>query len=245
MEQSVVYADLRFAKVPAGCSSPCQASETALCEDEAESPYENVQPGKAPAGQDGQGAQPAPEPWYQRRSVPAGLLAACLLLLATLLTLGLCYWQVSRRLQDTSRAHAAERGRLSQQASVREQSLEQTRLELEQARVELQRAWLEGNSSRRELGHRDAELERVSGVLGTVQKELRDAQGKLSASESTVSSLRACVQTECCPSGWVLYRGKCLFISTESKTWRESKSDCERQSALLLVQEPWESWELP
>ncbi|NXD16868.1 CD72 protein, partial [Nothocercus nigrocapillus] len=252
MAQSVVYADLRFAKVPAGCSSPCQASETALCEDEAESPYENVQPGKAPAGQDGHGAQPAPGPWRRLRSIPVGLLAACLLLLAIAVALGGCYWQVTRRLQDASRAHAAERGRLSQQASVREQSLEQTRLELEQAqlelaqaRAELQRAWLEGNSSRRELGHRDAELERVSGVLGTVQKELRDTQGKLSASESTVSSLRACVQTDCCPSGWVLYRGKCLFISTESKTWRESKSDCERQRALLLVQEPWESWELP
>ncbi|XP_025900776.1 B-cell differentiation antigen CD72-like, partial [Nothoprocta perdicaria] len=245
MAQSVVYADLRFAQVPTGRSSPCQVLETALCEDEADSPYENVQPGKAPAGPGTQGAQPAPGPWYQRRSVPAGLLGACLLLLATLLTLGLCYWQVTRRQQEASHAHAAERGRLSEQVSVREQSLEQTQLELERTQEELQHAWLEGNSSRRELGHRNAELERVSGALGMVEKELQDVQGKLNASESTVSSLHTCMQTECCPSGWVLFKGKCLFISLEKKTWRESKTACEWKSALLLMQEPWESWELP
>ncbi|NWI17427.1 CD72 protein, partial [Crypturellus soui] len=254
MAQSVVYADLRFAKAPAACSPPCQASETGetLCEDEAESPYENVQPGKAPAEQDGQEAQPAPGPWYQRRAVPAGLLAACLLLLATLLTVGLCHWQVTRRLQDASHSHADERGRLSQQVSLQEQSLEQTQLDLEQtrmelaqARAELQRAWLESNSSRRELENRDVALERLSEALEMVEKELQDVQARLNTSESTVSSLRACVQTGCCPSGGVLYRGKCLFISIESKTWKDSKSDCERQSARLLVQEPWESLELP
>uniref|UniRef100_A0A8C6Z9R4 CD72 protein n=1 Tax=Nothoprocta perdicaria TaxID=30464 RepID=A0A8C6Z9R4_NOTPE len=243
MAESVVYADLRFAQVPAGRSSPCQVLETALCEDEADSPYENVQPGKAPAGPGTQGAQPAPGPWYQRRSVPAGLLGACLLLLATLLTLGLCYWQVTRRQQEASHAHAAERGRLSEQVST-QLELEQMDLELVRAREELQHAWLEGNSSRRELGHRNAELERVSGALGMVEKELQDVQGKLNASESTVSSLHTCMQTECCPSGWVLFKGKCLFISLEKKTWRESKTACEWKSALLLMQEPWESWEL-
>ncbi|XP_067172552.1 B-cell differentiation antigen CD72-like [Apteryx mantelli] len=247
MAQSVVYADLRFAKVPAGRSTPCQTLEAALCEDEAESPYENVQPGQAPAGQDGQGPgpQPSPGPWRRLRSVPMGLLAACLLLLAVAVALGLCYWQVARRLQDASRAHAAERGRLSQQVSVREQSLEQARLELEQATAELQRAWLEGNSSRWELGRRDAELERVAGTLRWTEKELQDVQGRLKASESTVSSLRACVNTDCCPSGWVLYKGKCLFISAEKKTWWDSKRDCESKTSLLLVQGRWESWTVP
>ncbi|XP_068781934.1 B-cell differentiation antigen CD72-like [Struthio camelus] len=245
MAQSVVYADLRFAKVPAGRSTPCQALEAALCEDEAESPYENVQPDQVTVGQDGQGARPSPGPWRRLWSVPAGLLAACLLLLAVAVALGLCYLQVTRRLQDASRAHAAERGRLSQQVSVQEQSLEQAQLELARARAELQRAWLEGNSSRLELGHRDAELEHVTGTLRRTETELQDVKGKLNASEITVSSLRACVNTDCCPPGWVLYRGKCLFISAEKKSWWDSKEYCESKSSLLLVQGRWESWTLP
>ncbi|XP_068784181.1 B-cell differentiation antigen CD72-like isoform X2 [Struthio camelus] len=245
MAQSVVYADLRFTKVPAGRSTPCQALEAALCEDEAESPYENVQPEQVTVGQDGQGARPSPGPWRRLWSVPAGLLAACLLLLAVAVALGLCYLQVTRRLQDASRAHAAERGRLSQQVSVQEQSLEQAQLELARARAELQRAWLEGNSSRLELGHRDAELEHVTGTLRRTETELQDVKGKLNASEITVSSLRACVNTDCCPPGWVLYRGKCLFISAEKKSWWDSKEYCESKSSLLLVQGRWESWTLP
>ncbi|XP_064357692.1 B-cell differentiation antigen CD72-like [Dromaius novaehollandiae] len=245
MAQSVVYADLRFAKVPAGRSTPCQALEAALCEDEAESPYENVEPAQAPVGQDRQGSQPSPGRWRRLRSVPVGLLAACLLLLAVAIALGLCYWQVTRKLQDTSRAHAAEHGRLSQQVSLQEQSLQQTRLELAQAKAELQRAWLEGNSSGQELERCNTELEHVLGTLRWTERELQDVQGKLSASESTVSSLRACVNTDCCPSGWMLYKGKCLFISVEKKTWWDSKSDCESKTSLLLVQDPWESWTLP
>ncbi|XP_025973182.2 B-cell differentiation antigen CD72-like [Dromaius novaehollandiae] len=245
MAQSEVYVDLRFAKVPAGRSTPCQALEAALCEDEAESPYENVEPAQAPVGQDRQGSQPSPGRWRRLRSVPVGLLAACLLLLAVAIALGLCYWQVTRKLQDTSRAHTAEHGRLSQQVSLQEQSLQQTRLELAQAKAELQRAWLEGNSSGQELERCNTELEHVLGTLRWTERELQDVQGKLSASESTVSSLRACVNTDCCPSGWMLYKGKCLFISVEKKTWWDSKRDCESKTSLLLVQDPWESWTLP
>ncbi|NXD14061.1 CD72 protein, partial [Nothocercus nigrocapillus] len=245
MAQSVVYADLRFAKVPTGRSMACQALEAALGMDEAESPYENMQPGQAPAGQDEQAARPSPGPWRRLRSIPVGLLAACLLLLAIAVALGGCYWQVTRRLQDASRAHAAERGRLSQQASVREQSLEQTRLKLAQARAELQRAWLEGNSSQVEMESLDLELDRTMGVLGTMEKELQDVKSKLNASESTVSSLRSCSNIDCCPSGWVMYRSKCLFISAEKKTWEDSKADCDMKISHLLITKSWSRWTVP
>ncbi|XP_074992484.1 uncharacterized protein LOC142075263 [Calonectris borealis] len=234
MAQSVVYADLKFAAAPPLTAPACPAAP-----DEDDSPYENVPLGPVPA-------VASPGRWPQRWRVPAGLLAASLLLLlVATVALGACYWQVTRRLQDTSQEHAAKQGRLSQEVSAREQSLEQTRLELAWARAELQRAWREGNSSRLELGSRDAELGRARQELAVLQKEMQEVQGELRASESNVSSLRACVNTDCCPSGWVLYRSKCLFISVERKTWWESRYDCRGKSAQLLVQGNWPSWTVP
>ncbi|NXF54601.1 CD72 protein, partial [Oceanites oceanicus] len=243
MAQSVVYADLRFAKVMGGRSMASQALEAALGMDEAESPYENTQP--APAGQDGDGAQPSPGRWSWRWCIPVGLLATCLLLLVATMALGACYWQVTRRLRDTSREHAAEQGRLSQEVSVQEQSLEQTRLELVWARAELQRAWREGNSSQLELGRRDAELGRIMGILRKTEKEMQEVQGKLNNSENTVAILRSCTAVDCCPSGWLLYRGKCLFISSEKKTWGDSRNECEKKYSQLLITKSWSRWTVP
>ncbi|KFW84146.1 B-cell differentiation antigen CD72, partial [Manacus vitellinus] len=202
--------------------------------DEDDSPYENVLPGPVTA-------VPSPERSPRRWHIPKALLPASLVLLLLLLVatvaLGACYWQVTRSLQAPPRNYAAEQGRLSQELSTQKQSLEQAELELAWAREELQRAWHEGNISQLELDRMSAELGHVRGVLGKTEKEMQEVQGKLNNSESTVSSLRACVNTECCPSGWVLYRSKCLFISVQKKTWQRSKDDCKAKSAELLIQD--------
>ncbi|XP_050770626.1 B-cell differentiation antigen CD72-like [Gymnogyps californianus] len=243
MAQSMVYADLRFAKVMGGLSMASQVLEAALSMDEAESPYENVQ--LAPVGQDGDGARPSPAQvrrWSWWWCIPVGLLATCLLLLVATATLGACYWQVTRSLRDASREHVAEWSRLSQEVSMREQSLEQTWLELAWARAELQRAWREGNSSQLELGSLNAELAHVMGVLGKTEKEMQEVQGKLNNSESTVAILRSCMAIDCCPSDWLLYRVKCLFISSEKKTWEDSRDECKKKFSQLLVTKSWSRW---
>ncbi|XP_009877781.1 PREDICTED: B-cell differentiation antigen CD72 [Apaloderma vittatum] len=194
MAQSVVYADLRFAKVMGSRSTASQALEAALGMDDTESPYENTQP--APVGQDGDGG-----PWSRRWCIHVGLLATCLLLLVATVALGV--W------------------------------------------AEVQRAWREGNSSRLELGSLDVELSRVMGVLGKMEKEMQEVQGKLNNSESTVAILRSCTAIDCCPSGWLLYRGKCLFISSEKKTWEDSRDECERKYSQLLVTKSWNRWTVP
>ncbi|XP_050185503.1 B-cell differentiation antigen CD72-like [Myiozetetes cayanensis] len=225
MAQNVVYADLKFAE-----GSPSTVP------DEDDSPYENVLPGPVTA-------VPSPEHSPRRWHIPKALLPASLvlllLLLVTIVALGACYWQVTRNLQETSRDHEAEQGRLSQELSAREQSLEQAQLELAWARAELQRAWREGNISQLELESRNTELEHVRGVLVKTEKEMQEVQGKLNNSESTVSSLYACVNTDCCPSGWVLYRSKCLFISVQKMSWQNSINDCKQKSAQLLIPDDW------
>ncbi|NXE16127.1 CD72 protein, partial [Lophotis ruficrista] len=238
MAQSVVYADLKFATAPPPTAPACPTAP-----DEDDCPYENVTLGPVPLAPS---TGPWPRRWPRRWRVPAGLVAASLLLLlVATVALGACYWQVTRSLHDASREHAAEQGRLSQEVSAQEQRLEQTRLELAWARAELQRAWREGNSSWLELGSLNAELRRVVGVLGKTEKEMQEVQGKLNNSESTVAVLRSCVNTDCCPSGWVLYRSKCLFISVKKRNWQQSYYDCRSKSAWLLVQGNWPSWTLP
>ncbi|XP_035419764.1 B-cell differentiation antigen CD72-like [Cygnus atratus] len=245
MAHSVLYADLRFAKGPWGRGTASGALGEAPGMDEADSPYENVAPGPVPAGTAGEGTRHSPGRCSWRRCIPAGLLAASLLLLVALVALGTCYWQATRELRDASREQAAERGRFSQEARAWEQSLEQARRELAQARAELQRAWREGNSSLLELGRQEAELARVSGALAGAERELQDAQGRLEAGERAASSLRACLDADCCPPGWLLYHGKCLFVSSEKKSWWQSLNDCEARSSQLLVHSERQAWALP
>ncbi|XP_037980389.1 B-cell differentiation antigen CD72-like [Motacilla alba alba] len=231
MAQSVVYADLKFAARP-----------PSTVPDDDDSPYENVPLGPVTAA-------PSAGRWTRRWRVPTALLVASLLLLLLLLVavvaLGACHWQVTRSLQDSSREHMAEQGRLSQELRAREQSLEQTQLELAWAREELQRAWREGNISQMELKSRNAELGRAQQELAVLQEEMQVVQGRLNTSERTVSSLRACMNTDCCPRGWVLFKSKCLYISVINKTWEESKEDCERRFAQLLVQDEWTPLTVP
>lgn len=88
-----------------------------------------------------------------------------------------------------------EQGRLSQTLRSQEQSLEQTQLELTRARGELQRLWQEYNITQRELERRNSELGHTLQELAVLQEEMQVVQGRLNTSESTVSSLRACVNT--------------------------------------------------
>ncbi|NXC38021.1 CD72 protein, partial [Penelope pileata] len=245
MAQGVLYADLRFAKGPGGRSMASHALEAALSMDAAESPYENTAPEMEPEGPAGEGTQHSSGCWSWRCCVPAGLLALSLMLLVAAVVLGTCYWQVTRQLQDTALEQAAERGRFSQEAQMWEQSLEQTQQQLERVRAELQRAWQEGNSSRVELGRQEVELARISGALAGAEKELHSVQVKLNTSESTVTLLRSCSAIDCCPSGWLLYRGKCLFISTDKKTWDDSRAECEGKYSQLLITKSWSRWTVP
>ncbi|XP_048788003.1 B-cell differentiation antigen CD72-like isoform X2 [Lagopus muta] len=244
MAQSVLYADLRFAKGPGGHGTTSQVLEAASMDD-TDSPYENVVPGSAPVGTAGEGTQHSPGHWSRRCCVPVGLLAVSLLLLVALVTLGTCYWQVNHQLQNVSREQATERGHFSQEAQVWKQSLRQTQQELAWVQEELQQAWQAAHRSQQELARQDVELVRVSGALNATQKELQDVQGKLSAIEQAASSLRVCLNADCCPSGWLLYRGKCLFISAVKKNWWDSHRDCVKKSSHLLIQDEWESWMLP
>nr|XP_042697615.1 B-cell differentiation antigen CD72 [Chrysemys picta bellii] len=161
-------------------------------------------------------------------------------------------WQVSQHLQQASRAHEAESSRLSQQVSTKGATLEQTareleqaRRELEQARRELEQMWLKENSTQEQLRLLEAALEGSKEELARVQEEKTEIKEKLNQTENALSSIRPCEQTDCCPADWVLYRGKCLFVSKEKKSWQKSKEDCELNSAHLLITKSWDWQTMP
>ncbi|XP_065262014.1 B-cell differentiation antigen CD72-like [Emys orbicularis] len=253
MAQSVVYADLRFVKAPRGNSTCSRSQEAALAdEDDAELTYENIRLAQTGEVKRGQGAEQSKEPGWSTWYLPLGLLGTCLFLLATTIGLGVRYWQVSQHLQQASRAHEAESSHLSQQVSTKgatleqmARELEQARQELEQARQELEKMRLEENSTQEKLRQLEAALKGSKEELARVQKEKTEMKEKLNKMESALSSICPCKQTDCCPADWVLYRGKCLFVSKEEKTWEESKKDCQQKFARLLIAKSWDSETTP
>uniref|UniRef100_A0A8C3HV80 B-cell differentiation antigen CD72 n=1 Tax=Chrysemys picta bellii TaxID=8478 RepID=A0A8C3HV80_CHRPI len=161
-------------------------------------------------------------------------------------------WQVSQHLQQASRAHEAESSRLSQQVSTKGATLEQTareleqaRRELEQARRELEQMWLKENSTQEQLRLLEAALEGSKEELARVQEEKTEIKEKLNQTENALSTSHPLFPPDCCPADWVLYRGKCLFVSKEKKSWQKSKEDCELNSAHLLITKSWDWQTMP
>uniref|UniRef100_A0A8C8SVM9 Uncharacterized protein n=1 Tax=Pelusios castaneus TaxID=367368 RepID=A0A8C8SVM9_9SAUR len=161
-------------------------------------------------------------------------------------------WQVSQQLQQASRAHVAESSHLSQQVSAKEETLgqrvselERAQSQLEQARQELEQTWLEGNKTQEQSRQQALKLEGTQADLARVQQELRETEEKLNQTETALSNIRPCEQTDCCPENWLLYSGKCLFVSKEKKSWDKSKEDCEGKRAQLLITKSWDSRTMP
>ncbi|XP_030423857.1 B-cell differentiation antigen CD72-like [Gopherus evgoodei] len=253
MAQGVIYADLRFVKAPRGNSTSFRSQEEAPAdEDDVELTYENIQLAQTGEVEQGQGAEKNKEPRWSTRYLPLGLLGTCLFLLATTIGLGVRYWQVSQHLQQASRVHEAESSRLSQQVSTKgatlaqmARELEQARRELGQAREELEQMQLEMNGTQEKLRQWEAALEGTKEELARVQEEKREIKEKLNQTKSALASIRPCEQTDCCPADWVLYRGKCLFISKEKTNWEESRKECEQKSAQLLIAKSWDTETTP
>uniref|UniRef100_A0A668A745 C-type lectin domain-containing protein n=1 Tax=Myripristis murdjan TaxID=586833 RepID=A0A668A745_9TELE len=41
--------------------------------------------------------------------------------------------------------------------------------------------------------------------------------------------------SQICPDGWTKFSSSCYFISSESKNWEESRQDCLRREADLVI----------
>ncbi|KAM9363198.1 C-type lectin domain family 17, member A-like [Symphorus nematophorus] len=50
-----------------------------------------------------------------------------------------------------------------------------------------------------------------------------------------IVGLSGCVSSQRCPAGWRDISSRCYFLSTESKTWEDSRKYCQSQGADLVV----------
>ncbi|KAL8204140.1 UNVERIFIED_CONTAM: hypothetical protein K2H54_068331 [Gekko kuhli] len=234
MSQGITYADLRFTRPPLE-NSPRSLQEGATSalpgSGDGDLTYENIHTVK-PQGEKAPDSSKQPEgPRKPVWPVALGLLGASLLLLATTLGFGVRYRQVSRRLGEASEASAAESRRLARSLDARERGLRQLRGRLEEAEAELNRS----RAALRESGR----------LLNSTRGRLREQEARLAAAtrqrleaEEALNATRAEACDGWCPEEWLLYRGRCLFFSTQAKAWTQSETDCEWKAAQLLITQP-------
>ncbi|NWR96773.1 KLRBC protein, partial [Motacilla alba] len=233
-----LYADLRFAKVMGGRSMASQALEAAFGMNEAESPYESTQP--ALAGQDGDGAEPSPGCWSRRWCVPVGLLTTCLLLVATVALGACCELGDSEHLQQAvvgSGRHLAGVGMWVNRGMFMHTLLSPRALSATSWPVSLTHP-----------SHLLCLPSSLFLTLLSISPPFLSHPGIIQPHITAPSLPLTCsvpLPTDCCPSGWLLYRGKCLFISSEKKTWEDSRDECEKTYSQLLVTKSWSRWTVP
>uniref|UniRef100_A0A803T3N0 C-type lectin domain-containing protein n=1 Tax=Anolis carolinensis TaxID=28377 RepID=A0A803T3N0_ANOCA len=155
-----------------------------------------------------------------------------LVLLATAVGLGLRYWQVSGQLRRALQVHADLS--IAQEGS------------LAQMEVRLHRATEELNSTRETLRRSQEEAQRTRERLQEALEEANHTREDLKQKEEELQRATSCQQAGCCPSGWSLFRWRCLLVSKQEKNWENSQKECQRMgSRLLVLKEPTEATALP
>nr|XP_056705081.1 B-cell differentiation antigen CD72 [Euleptes europaea] len=253
MAEAVTYAALRFAKSPPGQSrpppgpadGPLRSSPPAEASD-GELTYENLSPSARDPRRPPRLSLPGALPRRIWSAAPLALLAAGLFLAATCIGLGVRYWQVSQQLQRASQRHAAESSALAHRIGGQDENLTWSSQQLSRAQAELadtqlalQQCLQAGNSTQRQLEEEQKQRKEAESSLTLLWQEKEKGIWDLEAATS-------CQQIGCCPDEWSLFRWKCLRVSSDRKNWADSRLDCQRQQAQLLILKPWRAtaiWE--
>ncbi|XP_037620620.1 CD209 antigen-like protein C [Sebastes umbrosus] len=75
-------------------------------------------------------------------------------------------------------------------------------------------------------------LENRNTELTNMIKNVEEERDRL---KSELKELRGCSSSQQCPAGWTLINCRCYFVSTEVKTWKDSREYCQSKDADLVV----------
>ncbi|XP_031670768.1 C-type lectin domain family 10 member A-like [Oncorhynchus kisutch] len=184
--------------------------------------------------------------WWKR---PSGVAAVCLGLLCVLLLAGI----IGQSLQysNVSKNSSAERDQL--QTSNNNLTKERDQLQtsynnLTKERDQLQTSYNNMTKERYQLETKYNNLTKEKDQLQTSYNNLTQKRDQLQTRYNNLTNERDQLQTEkaflkmrltylkqTCPEGWQKFESSWYFLSTETKTWKESREDCLERGADLVI----------
>ncbi|XP_078008839.1 B-cell differentiation antigen CD72 isoform X2 [Phascolarctos cinereus] len=200
---------------------------------------------------------PCPVAWTPH--ILLSLLGSCLLLGVTTISLGIQYMQISHQLRNTNQVLEVTNGSLWQKLEMGVIHLSRKEMDLQAAREELAQTQqklevekgqhqaaenylltcrLEWNKTELSLKDNMEEKKNLEEKLKTLQNRLKQVQPLFSCPSQRNGQERRYLHQfpeNCCPLGWMLFKRKCLYVSSSRKTWKESELFCQSLSSKLLV----------
>ncbi|XP_031670783.1 C-type lectin domain family 4 member E-like isoform X1 [Oncorhynchus kisutch] len=159
--------------------------------------------------------------WWRR---PSGVAAVCLGLLCVLLLAGIIGLSVYY-------------GVIGHHNSTERNQLQTSNNNLTKERDQLQTSYNTLTKERDQLQTSYNTLTKERDQLQTSYNTLTKERDQLQTSYNTLTKerdqLTNCKQT--CPEGWQKFESSWYFLSTETKTWKESREDCLKRGAHLVI----------
>ncbi|XP_042173057.1 C-type lectin domain family 12 member B-like, partial [Oncorhynchus tshawytscha] len=170
--------------------------------------------------------------WWKR---PSGVAAVCLGLLCVLLLAGII--GLSLQYSNFSKNSSAERNQL--QTSNNNLTKERDQLQtsynnLTKERDQLQTSYNNLTKERDQLQTSYNNLTKETDQLQTRYNNLTNERDQLQTVKVFLK-MRLTNLKKTCPEGWQKFESSWYFLSTETKTWKESREDCLERGADLVI----------
>uniref|UniRef100_A0A667ZSC8 C-type lectin domain-containing protein n=1 Tax=Myripristis murdjan TaxID=586833 RepID=A0A667ZSC8_9TELE len=123
----------------------------------------------------------------------------------------------------------------TQETNQLQTSLNSMTQERNQFQTSLNNMTQEGNQFQTSLNSTTQKRNQLQTSLNSTTQERNQLQTSLSSMTQERNQLQTKLTSQICPDGWITFSRSCYFISSESKSWDESRQDCLRRGADLVI----------